>query len=222
MLKTNNLVLIGIDFSINKPGICIFKNNNYEFVSFPFELSKSQLQIYKNSPLNLIERTDQKYKGKNSSEKMRFDVSNSEYLANLIFDNVLIYLKDNKNYKNIYLGFEGLSFGSKGNVMLQLSGYKYILMNVFSKIIPYERMFTYAPITIKSIAGCAEKGKGKKEMIYAFLKTNINCSFKNYLLNNQKLFKTKSDNWIIHLDDLIDSFWVIQTMLIKENFPLVY
>jgi hypothetical protein len=220
MLKNNNLVLIGVDFSINKPGVCIFKNNIYEFISFPFELSKSQINIYKDSPLNLIERTDKKYKGKNSSEKMRFDVSNSKYLAQLIFDNVLNYLENSKkiDYNNVYLGFEGFSFASKGNIMLQLSGYKFILMDVFSKIIPYERMFTYAPITIKSIAECAQKGMGKKEMIDAFLKTNINCNFKNYLNNNQNLFKTKSGKWIIHLDDLVDSFFVIQTMLKKENF----
>lgn len=209
MSKLNDNVLIGADFSINKPAVCILKDNSYNFISWPYGLSKNQIDIYKNSPIHLIDRSDNKNKGNNISEKMRYEIQNSKYLAELIFNS----LKDFLN-KTTYIAFEGLSYGSSGDVVLQLGGYKYILMNLLSIKIPLENMFTYAPITIKKTANCSKKGMKKSDMIEAFKKEKT--KFSNYILNNEDLFKTKKGNWIIHLDDLIDSFWTLETLRVKE------
>jgi hypothetical protein len=79
-------------------------------------------------------------------------------------------------------------------------------------------MFTYAPITIKKTAGCSKKGTKKADMIEAF-KIMPN-EFSKYLRNNESLFKTKGGNWITHLDDLVDSFWALETLREKFNYSI--
>jgi hypothetical protein len=205
--------IIGFDFSINKPAACIYEDGNYQFMSWPFGLSEKIKNIYKESGVNLIDRLDEKYKGTDSSEKMRWEVSNARYLSNLIISS----LPDGET-KNWKIVFEGLSFASSGNVVLQLGGYKYILMNnLFDEGIPFENMTTYAPITIKKTAGCSKKGMTKKDMIDAFVASSCDHPLKYAIRSNRELFMKKGmKNYIDHLDDLVDSYWAIQTYIEKE------
>ena len=66
-----------------------------------------------NSGEHIIKRTDNKEKGINASEQMRYQINNSTYLANLIFQTIKPYLN-----KNTIIGFEGISYGSSGNIVL--------------------------------------------------------------------------------------------------------
>ena len=207
------MTIIGFDFSINKPAACILSNNMYHFMSWPYGLPEKIKTVYKESGVSIIERTDDKDKGDNISEKMRYEVENSRYLANLIRDSLKPFLNNTP-----YLAFEGLSYGSEGNVGIQLGGYKYMLMDSLSEFIPLDNMFTYSPITIKSVAGCAKRGMGKADMINKFIEEGPHCIFNHELKESPDKFKTpKSKNWIVHLDDLVDSYWVIQTLKKKEN-----
>lgn len=205
------MTLIGFDFSINKPASCILKNNQFTFISWPYGLSGPQKKVYEESPITIIERTDTKDKGEGVSDKLRYEVRNAKYLANLILNTLLPFIKEDKD---VYIGFEGLSYGSTGDVFLQLGGYKFILMDTLSQHIPLENMFTFAPTTIKKHAGCSKKGMGKPEMIEAF--KLVNTPFSKYLKKNENTFKTKFGNWITHLDDIVDSYWVLETLRDKE------
>jgi len=204
-------ILIGIDFSINKPAASILKNNTYHFISWPYNLSKNIQEVYEKSPLNIVKRTDIKNKGNNITEKMRYEIENAKYLSNLMVDDLSPYLSD----KTI-IGFEGLSYGSFGDVMLQLSGYKFILMNIMSQIVPLKNMFTYSPITIKKTAGCSKKGMKKADMIEVF--KTLSNPFSKYLRENERDFKTRKENWIVHLDDIVDAYFTLKTLQQKENF----
>jgi len=199
--------ILGIDFSINKPALCIYDEGEYTFYSWPFGLSEKLKTIYREAGVNLVDRTDVKYKGTDSSEKMRWEVRNAIELTDLIITSLPDgYAKDWK------IAFEGLSFGSRGNVVLQLGGYKYMLMTAFfNECVPFENMFTYAPITIKKTAGCSKKGMGKKDMIDAFVHDSAPNSLKNAILNDPDKFKKKTGTWIDHLDDLVDAYWAIET-----------
>lgn len=204
--------IIGIDFSINKPAACIFINNSYSFISWPYGLTDKIKELYQNSNILLIDRLDNKDKGSNLTSKMIYEVCNSKYLANLIHSILLPYLNE-----ETYIAFEGLSYGSSGDNVLQLGGYKYMLMNKLSESTPLEHMFTYSPITIKSVAKCAKKGMGKKEMINAFIELGPNCLFRNKLKDNISLFKKRGGKtWIDHLDDIVDSYWALETFRVKE------
>jgi len=205
------MVLIGCDFSINKPACCIFKDNKFHFISWPHDLPKSVLKIYSSSPsIKIIERIDVKEQSSDVSAKLRFEVKNSKYLSNLILLTLSEYIEE----KNTFMAFEGLSYGSGGDSGIQLGAYKYVLMDELIKIIPLENMYTYAPITIKKTAGCSQKGKTKSDMIEAFKKTE-DTEFSKYICNNEDLFKTKKGNWITHLDDIIDAYWALETLKLK-------
>lgn len=206
-------MIIGFDFSINKPAACVYDDNGkYRFYSWPFDLSDKLKEVYRNAGVHLIDREDKKYKGKDSSEKMRWEVQNAIYLSNLIISSLPEGLAH--NWKIV---FEGLSYGSSGNMGIQLGGYKYILMKgLFDECIHFENMTTYAPITIKKTAGCSSKGMGKKEMIDAFVATGLDISLRNKIELHPELFKKKTGTWIDHLDDLIDSFWAVETFLSKN------
>jgi len=206
--------IIGFDFSINKPAACLFKDNEYSFWFWPHKISKETKEIFEKAGVNIILRNDEKYKEKNSSEKMRFEVQNAIYLSDII--STMMF---NEEWRDTYVSFEGLSYGSAGDAGIQLGGYKYILMFVLAeKSVLFERMFTYAPITIKKTANCSKKGMGKQDMIKAFINTGPDCKFKNFLKENEQLFiKKRGKNYIEGLDDLIDSYYALKTLEIKEN-----
>ena len=205
--------LIGFDFSINKPAACIFTEKDYIFMSWPYSLSDKIIKIYKDADVQLIERIDDKDKGVNVTDKMRYEVLNSQYLSELICDSIKPYLEE-----DTMIGFEGLSYGSSGAHGIQLGAYKYMLMDRLNQYIPLDQMYTYSPITIKSIAGCAKKGMGKSEMIEAFIKEGPPCILRSSLILTPLKFKKKGGkSWIDHLDDLIDSYFTIETLRIKED-----
>lgn len=205
-----NSVIIGFDFSINKPACCIFKNNIYTFISWPYGLSDSILNIYKKTSLNLIERTDNKDKGNNISDKIRYEINNSSYLANLIINSIKPYFVND----NTFISFEGFSYASKGDAVSSLIGYKYILINYLSKYVSLENMFTYAPISLKKTAGCSQKGSKKSDIIESFI--NEPNTFSKLIKENKTLFQTKKGNWIIHIDDIADSYFALKTHIEKS------
>lgn len=204
--------IIGFDFSINKPAACIYENGVYDFYSWPFGLSERIKEIYREAGVHLFDRTDEKYKGKDSSEKMRREVSNAVYLSDFIISSL-----PDGDMSQWQIVFEGLSFGSTGNVVLQLGGYKYILMkSLYDECVSWENMTTYAPITLKKTAGASKKGMGKPEMIESFLERS-SCPLAKSINKNRLLFQKKTGTWIDHLDDLVDSFWAVETFREKNG-----
>lgn len=206
--------IIGIDFSINKPAVCIFSKNSYNFMSWPHKESiKSNIvQLYESAGVEIIKRTDDKHKKLNSTESMRWELDNSEYLTGLIINSLRNILK-----RHPHIAFEGLSYGSSGNRVTQLAGYKYILMNKINKYVPKENMFTYAPITIKKTAGCANKGSKKKDIIRSFVDNESDVKFSKFIKENESSFLKKGgNNWIDHLDDFVDSYYLVKTLINNE------
>lgn len=204
--------ILGIDFSINKPALCILNSGKYTFYSWPFGLREEIKGIYREAGINLYDRDDEKYKGKDSSEKMRWEVNNSMYLS----DFILTSLPDG-NMMDWTVVFEGLSFASSGNMAIQLGGYKYVLMEaLYNECVPWENMFTYAPITIKKTAGCSKKGMKKKDMIDSFVKNANPNPLVDAIRKDHSRFQKRTGSWIDHLDDLVDAYWAIETYKEKE------
>jgi len=207
------MTIIGLDFSINKPAACILHENMHHFISWPYGLADKIKKVYKESGVTIVERTDDKDKGNDISDKMRYEVENSKYLANLIRDSLIPFINS-----TTYLAFEGLSYGSEGSSGIQLGGYKYMLMDALTPYISLDNMFTYSPITIKSVAGCAKRGMGKIDMINKFIAEGPHCIFNHELKESPDKFKSpKAKNWIVHLDDLVDAYWTVETLRKKEN-----
>lgn len=207
--------ILGFDFSINKPAACLLINNKYHFYSWVSVLPDRISEIYRNSGINFAFRENHIKEKSDSSSSMNFEIANSEYLAKLIVSS----LPEDLDRKATSIAIEGLSFSSTGNVILQLGGYRYILMkelrdNGFS----LDRIFTYAPISIKKTAGCSKRGMKKKDMIDSFMNNtaHLDIPFRDYIKNNETLFRKKTGNWIDHLDDLVDAFWAVRTHIEKS------
>ena len=205
--------IIGFDFSINKPAACVKVGNKYEFYGWPYSLQKRLPAIYENAGVNIIDRIDDKEKGPDVSSKMRYEVQNARYVSQVIFNTLKLYLN-----RNTYIGFEGISYGSSGDVILQLGGYKYMIMDKLSELVPLENMFTYSPITVKKTAGCSKRGLGKHAMIESFILTSKDNSLKKALRENKELFMKKGlKNYVDGLDDFVDAYFVLETLRDKEN-----
>lgn len=208
--------IIGFDFSINKPAATIFSNDKYYFYIWPFNLSEKYSNLFKTSGVNVIKRTDEKEEKNDLSSKMRYEIENSTYLSKLIVETLVSYLN-----KETLISFEGLSYASSGDIGLQLSAYKYMLMLELSKFVPLSNMFTYSPMTIKSIAGCSKKGMKKIEMINAFIKNGPMCKFRVSLFEKREFMKKGGKSWIDNVDDIVDSYFAIKTLQVKELPVLV-
>jgi hypothetical protein len=207
------MTLIGIDFSINKPAACIKNKSEYIFWIWPYELSQSLVDIYLENGINIFKRDDNKDKGETLSSKICYEVKNSMYLSSVIQEALQSYLNI-----DTYIAYEGLSYASSGDRVIQLGAYKYMLMRELINYVPLTSMYTFSPITVKSIAGCAKKGMGKKDMINKFIEVGPDCKFRNTLRNSPELFQTKkAKNWITCIDDIVDSYWILETLRKKEN-----
>jgi len=204
--------LVGFDFSCNKPACCLLINNNYHFAFWPLELDEKSKQAFIDNDV-YVDNRKRLLQGENSSEKFRLHV----HMANELSNKILSYIKENINNNKTIIAFEGSSFGSKGDAGLQLTGYRYILMNELGKQYGLDNIYTYAPLTIKSIANCSKKiNKGKNSMIESFKKENINHLLCQTLISFPEKLKKKT-NYILGVDDCVDSYFVLKTLRAKEN-----
>lgn len=200
--------LIAFDFSIAKPAAVIFSNNTYLFYSWPKDMSVKNKNLFLSSDINIMNRKPLIQ----CNDVLKYDLINARLLSEQIISDLQDFIND-----ETIVAFEGLSYASKGNQTLSLAGWRYIFISMLSNSMPLDHMFTYSPITVKSVAGCAKRGMGKPDMIQAFIDHGPHCGFHHELKEDPLSFKKKGGKtWIEHLDDLVDSYWVLETLRVKE------
>lgn len=209
--------LIGFDFSCNKPACCLQINNKIYFKLWPLEMDERFIIRYSYANIS-IENRVRFNEGKTSTEKFRTHIKQSIDLS----ERITSYLNKSINKsEETLIAFEGSSFASKGDAALQLAGYRYVLISRLLDFFKLENIFTYAPLTIKSVAGCATKDKkGKDSMIEAFKNENIDHKFCRVLRNSPEKLKLKI-NYIDGVDDCVDAYFVLKTLKIKENIEKI-
>lgn len=222
----NNNVYIGFDFSMNKPAATIYYDKKFYFYFWPLNLSDKKVETYKKYGVNVHSRNLKSIDTKNTdnTQLVLLHTIRSVDLANLIINDIdnLIHKQLELDNYNLYVCSEGLSYASKGDATLNLATYKGVLL---AKIYEYfgdnlKRLFTYSPITLKATAGCASKEKkgDKLAMISSFIEAvGIKFPFSQGLLSGDLTNKT---NFFEGVDDLVDSYWAIMTMIKKEKLKL--
>lgn len=124
------------------------------------------------------------------------------------------------NYR-VYIASEGLSFASRGDATLNLATYKGVLLaKIYEHFSDHLKMLlTYSPITIKLTAGVLRKSeiKSKQPMIDSFIDSTDIIPFKYALMGQSLKNKTR---YYEGVDDLVDSYWVLKTMIKKEKLTL--
>lgn len=217
--------LFGFDFSISKPAMCYYNTDTkeMEFYTWPASLDKKSFNNVSACDVHIYNRNlDTVSKGISSSELARIHTERSLESAIKIADDVFDLIKDTP-LNEVHIASEGFSFMSKGNVMLDLSGYKYVLLSELYRR-GVKNLYTYSPITGKNTAKRAmDPGKhakfeySKTFMIDAIKTTNPKQhKLINTLINNPEALRKGAANYSTTVDDLVDSYWILRTMCERE------
>ena len=243
ILQTNTcvwtwMIIFAFDFSINKPAATILKcgESHYQpiFMTWPLSLTNKEKETYKNVMHDssgggfkcFCRDLDSISKDSNlsTSEMALMHTKRSILLAKMITEELKSLTGDDED---IYFVSEGLSFASKGNSSLDLATYKGVLMAFMYEAFPTMKIYTYAPMTIKSVAGCAKKDKAKDKhaMIRAFLDEpglEDNVFWRKLKAGDLSYEVTKGKNkgtleYIHCVDDIVDSYFAMKTLVAKEG-----
>ena len=215
-------VLIGFDFSMNKPAATIYFRGQYYHYFWPLKITNKQQKMYENADVSIVNRNMSSVDTKTveNSQLVLIHTIRSTDLANLIINDIdeLITNKFELTDYELYVCSEGLSYASKGDATLNLATYKGVLL---SKIYEHygdhlTRLYTYSPITLKATAGCSSKEDraDKTKMIKKYIAQNNDIKLRLCLANGYMKAKT---NYIAGIDDLVDSYWALKTMMQKEK-----
>jgi hypothetical protein len=216
---------IGIDYSIKSPGMSILDDNgNLHFYCFPRTgvVKEDCLLSLRNSGVNAIVLDNEAALPAKATiaQRERSSLVDAVMQVNAISREIIIHGgRDIAGYSNeeTHLGIEGFSFGSKGNRLAQISGYQWLLRYVLysdAGIVP-ANFYVYSPMTIKATAG---KGNFKKEdMINAFINSEDPqlqaTGFWKSIKEDPSQFQTKRGVWLKPIDDIVDSYFVLKTMM---------
>lgn len=197
---------IGIDFSINSPGICI-RADQLSFVGFyndqgkfPAKDPKGYLVHREISALPNVSilHFNRRRKHDDYCIDQAQKIEDSHTLATLISSQVP---------EGAPVGLEGYSYGSKGNSFIDLIAFNSVLRNRLW--LDGHKVSVYTPSQVKT---CAGKGNlNKQGMLLAFIENRSG----DELLAGSALW-----NWCVErrdlvlgeipkpLDDLVDSYWI--------------
>ena len=214
--------IFAFDFSINKPAMCIYHNNEIYFYTWPLNIDNKSELLLTDCNINVNNRQ------LNSIDKKKYD-SNSlilehtnrcSMLTSMILNDIISFINEHSiNIDDIIISSEGLSYGSNGDATLNLAAYKQSLLVKFYEY-GLKNIKTYAPITIKSVAGRSKKGeRSKTEMIDALKNENKIHKFIETLIDNPDKLKKKTA-FIQTVDDLVDAYWCLKTTIVKENLEI--
>ncbi len=211
----NLRTLVGIDFSLNSPAFCIYKNGRYYLGTLTrSERSEESLKKNKKKPfavlceMDMVEMIfmDKEKMPESYVEKERVKIDSFDNIVRLFWNKILDIVGDD----DFSVAIEGLSFSSNGNALIDISMATGLLRRDIIKKIGRENFYVFSPAAIKKFA---IKGNAKKHELYAVLMnrehngTNLD-SFTNILNDNYLEWVTKSYAVNKPLDDIIDSIWV--------------
>lgn len=207
--------IIGIDLSLNSTGVCVLRGNSINLVSV-FKTDNNIEKIFSRndhftllnecSELKMIIKNKELDKSKEYHIREREKIANFVSLANEIKDAIIGSIADDDD---VYIGMEGISFGSPGNSLIDISMLTGILRSEILKILGNDsgRFFVFSPTAIKKFAG---KGNFKKIEMYDSLcsQTEVNSDFITLIKEKKEMMVTKSGTVKKPTEDIIDSIWV--------------
>lgn len=214
--------IIGLDFSLNSPGISILTNDSCRWISLHrtkniidkmLEKEGSPFYVLRKNPLISINVIAKKEFNGEYHEKERDKILNAIYFS----DMVLALLEPHID-ENCLVGMEGLSFGSTGNSLIDISMTTALLRSALVKIIDPNNFFVISPTTLKKFA---IKGNAKKFQMYDSLidrkKEDQRIKPLTDLLEENKTKWVKGSGKVEDpCSDLIDATWI--SLFVEENY----
>ena len=214
--------LVGIDFSLNSPAFCCFKNNRYIWGSVSrSDRTFESLLKNKKKPYYILDSNDsfiikilekQEFTTEYSArerEKMGYFLE----IVEVLWNSILEIMGD----EPFHVAMEGLSFSSNGNSLVDISMATALLRERIIDRIGSENFYVFSPTTLKKFA---VKGNAKKDELYHALynlsedETNLNV-FCKILEENKNEWITGAKAINKPIDDVVDSTWV--NLYLKEE-----
>jgi len=206
--------IIGIDFSLNSPGFCILTETDCKWISLHRTTNIIDKMLKKDgSPFKVL--GDNGTVSINIIQKKEFtgeyhDKERQKILNAIYFSEIALDLLDPYLNQNSIVGMEGLSFGSSGNSLIDISMTTALIRAGVVKRINPDNFYVISPTTLKKFA---VKGNAKKDELYKALleKKSEDIRIKPFL----KLLSEYKDTWIKGAgkvenpcSDIIDATWI--------------
>lgn len=198
------MTIVSIDFSILYPGICICKDfKEFKWLSVVNTKVKKADQVnfdylLKNYPNIKIERTTtirKTHPEYHITERVK--LINYKELVSKIIDEILKEVGDDE----VIVSIEGMSFGSKGNSLVDIAQSTGILRHeLLTKVLKNnaDRLFIFSPSELKNAIGC--KGNaGKIDVFNQFKADPIIKAAKSSDLAKA----INSEKWIVNGDKIV-------------------
>jgi len=200
------LNLVSIDFSINSPGICLYKDGKPHFISFLKPKTGTKKEQKLQEEMAMLDDVTLIYQQEPDITKQELTrVLRHRDISKGVCDIIEEHTDPTQPYA---FYFEGSSYGTSRfgtNSLIDLASASSILKSDMIDRFDVKEMEVYAPTTIKKFAG---KGNmSKLDMWEAFLCLET--------LNQSELFKFcqqfKGDKKIMKpLDDLVDAYYLLE------------
>lgn len=216
------MFFIGIDFSINSPGICIIHNNQCHWISNTIGAKTKSDQAYVERVKACSDVTYLLFDGEEQSQDSIDTYSENEYRK------IVRYIGRAKHIKQIILskleelgyttddmlhfGFEGFSYGSNTNNIIDIAiATGFLKSELISQFGAKMTLNVMAPGTIKKYAGSGRYNK--KEMYEVFVENrheDVKLASSEFWTLSQSLRGLKK--LPKPTDDLIDAYFVVNAL----------
>lgn len=198
------MTIVSIDFSILYPGICICKDfKEFKWLSIvntkPKKADQENLEyLVKNYPNIKIERTNTVRKTHPEYHiTERVKLINYQELISKIITELLHEVGDDE----VIVAIEGISFGSKGNSLVDISQSTGILKHeLLTRVLKNnaDRLFIFSPSELKNAIGC--KGNANKMDIFNQFKSDPQIES----IKSSDLYKAvNTEKWIVQGDKIL-------------------
>ena len=166
--------IVGIDFSINSPAFCCFKDGRYTWGSVT-RSDRSADSHLKNTkkPFAILDASDdfeihflnRTNLPENYVEKERIKITYFLEIVDSLWNKIVEIMGNN----DFSVAMEGLSFSSNGNSLIDISMATALLREKIINTVGVENFYVFSPTSIKKYA---LKGNAKKDELYEAL-----CNF---------------------------------------------
>jgi len=212
---------VGIDFSINSPAFCCFKDGKYIWGSLT-RSDRTSESLTKNSkkPFSVLSTEtdfhlhflDKKELPEDYTGRERTKIVYFNEIAEKLWNSILEIMGDSE----FFVAMEGLSFSSNGNALIDISMATALLRKKIIDRVSVDNFYVFSPTSIKKFA---LKGNAKKDELYeALCKVSDGTNLKNFT----NILEFNKSEWITPkkvvnkpIDDIVDATWI--TLYLKEE-----
>lgn len=205
---------IGIDFSLNSTGICIINQEHNKIISVYKTENNIDKMFSRTDHFSLLrecKEVEMIIENKAKKEDGEYYIRERSKILSFmkLVDCIIESIRNEMNDGNVYIAMEGISFGSAGNSLIDISMATGILRKELIGLLKGDsgRFLVFSPTAIKKFAG---KGNFKKiDMFEALLKdTDLNSDFIKLMVDQKDLMITPKGIVKKPIEDMVDSIWV--------------